>query len=325
MAHHADDGFLVEELHAFASQLGDVDQRLGVWILVNQRVGNIQGAASGINDVHGSEVLVLRTDADDLLDHLDGIGILGVETSNEGVGLASLDHHHAEVVALEHLVVGFLEGVALTLALLGQDVGVALTAFLLRGVAQVDNLYAVDVQIERLGELGDDLVVAQQDGVADALGVSLHSGFEHGGVDGFGKDHTLGVSSSGGVELLGEFGLLTQQDGQRPLVLVPILDGLAGHTTVDGCLGDSSRNLRDEAWVNRLGNEIVASEVQVVNLIDVVHHIGHGLLGQVGNGVHGSQLHLFVDGGGMNVQGSAEDVGEANDVVDLVGIVRATG
>ena len=53
---------------------------------------------------------------------------------------ACLDHHHTEVVALEHLIVGLLEGVAVALALLGEDAGITLAALLLGGMAQIDNL-----------------------------------------------------------------------------------------------------------------------------------------------------------------------------------------
>ena len=89
-------------------------------------------------------MLVLRTDADDLLHHLHRVGVLSVETCDESVGLACLHHHHAKVVALEHLVVGFLESVAFALALLSEDTGVTLPALLLRGMAQIDNLDAFE-------------------------------------------------------------------------------------------------------------------------------------------------------------------------------------
>ena len=90
--------------------------------------------------MHGSEMLVFRTDTDDLINYLDGIRVFGVETCDECIGLACLYHHHAKVVALEHLVISLLEGVAFTLTLLCEDAGITLTAFLLGGMAQIDNL-----------------------------------------------------------------------------------------------------------------------------------------------------------------------------------------
>ena len=180
--------------------------------------------------------------------------------------------------------------------LLCQEMGETLTALLLVGVAQVDHLDTFEAQLQLLGHLGNDLVVAQQNGLADTLGLGLYGSFQHGGVNGLGKDYTLWMSSSGGVELLGELGLLTQQDTQRTLVSIPVVNRLSGHTALDGCLGNGCRHLGDKTWVNRFGNEVVAAEMQVVHLVDVVHHIGNGQLCQVGNGMNGRQLHLFVDG-----------------------------
>ena len=110
--------------------------------------------------MHSAEVLVLRTDTDYLLGYLGRVRVLGVETSNKGIGLARLNHHHTEIVALEHLIVGLLIGVAVALTLLSEDSGIALTTLLLVGVTQVDNLDAVQREVKALGEFHDYLVVA---------------------------------------------------------------------------------------------------------------------------------------------------------------------
>ena len=60
-------------------------------------------------------------------------------------------------------------------------------------------------------------------------------------------------------------------------------------------------------------------------MINVVDHVGNGLLGEVGDGIDCSHLHLLVDGGGVHVECSAEDVRESDDVVYLVRIVAASG
>ena len=46
---------------------------------------------------------------------------------------------------------------------------------------------------------------------------------------------------------------------------------------------------------------------------------------QIGDGAHGRDLHRLVDRRGADIERAAEDVGEAQDVVDLVGIVGAPG
>ena len=127
-----------------------------------------------------------------------------------------------------------------------------------------------------------------------------------------------------GIEFLCEFRLLTQQDAERVLVGIPVLDLLTGHTALDGGLSHCRRHLGDESRIDGLWNEVVASEGEVVHMIDIIDHIRHGLLGQVGNGMYGSQFHLLVDGLGMHVESTAEDIGEADYIVYLVGIVGTT-
>ncbi len=46
---------------------------------------------------------------------------------------------------------------------------------------------------------------------------------------------------------------------------------------------------------------------------------------KLGDGAHGSELHRLIDGRGGDVERAAEDVGKAEDVVDLIGIIRAPG
>ena len=140
VAHHTDDGLLVEEAYSGGSELGNVDKGVGIGILVHQRIGDVIGALGRVDDMHGSEVLVFRTDTDDLVDYLDGIGVFCIKASDEGVSFACLDHHHTEVVAFEHLIIGLLEGIAVALTLLGEDVGITLTTFLFGGMAQIHDL-----------------------------------------------------------------------------------------------------------------------------------------------------------------------------------------
>ena len=62
--------------------------------------------------------------------------------------------------------------------------------------------------------------------------------------------------------------------------------------------------------------------VAVVGPGDLVRHV---LAGQLRQGLGRGQLHLHVDGTSPHIQGAAEDVGKAQDVVDLIGIVRTAG
>ena len=51
----------------------------------------------------------------------------------------------------------------------------------------------------------------------------------------------------------------------------------------------------------------------------------HRLFGQLADRMYGSNLHLFIDACSAYVQSTTEDEGEAQYVVYLVRIIRATG
>ena len=118
-----------------------------------------------------------------------------------------------------------------------------------------------------------------------------------------------------------KYRLLAKQLHQAVFVRIPIGYAFPCHTTFHRSLSHSSRNLGDKAWVYGFGDEIEWSESKVVNTIDVVNHIGNRLFGQVGNGMHSSHFHFFVDGCGVYIECTTEDIGETNNVVYLVGIV----
>ncbi len=53
------------------------------------------------------------------------------------------------------------------------------------------------------------------------------------------------------------------------------------------------------------------------------HLVGGRLLGQRRDGLDGGELHRLVDRGGADIERAPENIGEAQDIVDLVGIIRA--
>ena len=123
------------------------------------------------------------------------------------------------------------------------------------------------------------------------------------------------------MELAGELGLLTEQLAQSLLVLLPVGDRSAGYTTFHGSLGYGSRNLGNQTWVYWLWNEVLRAECKIVYVVNVVNYIWHRLLGQICDGMNGSHLHLFVDGTGVNVECTTEDIWETDNIVNLVWIV----
>src|SRR5690554_6542463 len=101
--------------------------------------------------------------------------------------------------------------------------------------------------------------------------------------------------------------------------------GQTGHTAVDGSLGYCSGHLLDQTRIHRLGNDVFATEFQIQTAVGLHDVIRHRLLGQLANRVHSGDLHFLVDAGCTNIQRTTEDEGEAQYVVDLVGVVGTTG
>ena len=107
------------------------------------------------------------------------------------------------------------------------------------------------------------------------------------------------------------------------LVAFPVGDRCAGYTAFHSSLGYGCTHLCDKAWVYRFWNEVFRTEGQVVDVVNIVHHIWNRLLGQIGDGMYGSHLHLLVDGTCVNIERTTEDVWESDHVVDLVWIIAA--
>ena len=138
-------------------------------------------------------------------------------------------------------------------------------------------------------------------GIGDALGVrgtrrTEHGPHEHAG----GREHAL----------------------QLPTVGVHVLDGPRGHARGGGRSGHGRRDAQDQARVEGLRDEVVGPEHQLLAGVGVGHFFADLGLGQVGDLAHAGELHRVGDLGGAAVQRAAEDVREAQDVVDLVRVVR---
>src|SRR5215472_10562552 len=84
---------------------------------------------------------------------------------------------------------------------------------------------------------------------------------------------------------------------------------LPRHTGLDRGPADAVGDGPDHVLVEDAGDDVLFRQV---------------LLGDdVGDGPGGGQLHRLVDLPGSHIQGAAEDAGERQQVVDLVGVVRA--
>ena len=268
--------------------------------------------------MHCGECAVLVADADHLLGYLDGIRILGVKTGDERVGVSRLYHHHTEVVALVHLVVGLFKGVALSCALLCEVLSVSSAAALLLVSAHVDDLHARKVEFQTIGDTSQAIGITKKNRMANTLLLGLYGSFHHCRMTTLGEDHTLRMQCCCSMQGACEFGLLPQHLAKMILISIPVLNWRAGYATLYGSFSHGGTNLCNQTRIHRLRDEIFRSECQVIDMVNLVYDIGNRLLGQVGNGIDSRHLHLFVDSFSVNVESTAEDIWEADNIVDLL-------
>ena len=220
---------------------------------VEQRVGQEERPLLRVEDVHGPDVVQARTDANHVLRGLHRVGILGVHACNQRIGLARFHHHHAEVVAFVHLFVCLVIRYPLAAFLRSQRLRVAYAAAFFAVVAQVDNLYPGQVDAVFLGHVGYLFLVAQQDGVANALGASLLGGFQHIDVVRLGEHHPLRVEAGFVVKAAQHGVVVPHALHQFAFVCRPVGDVLTRHARLHGRPRHRRSHRGKQARVERLG------------------------------------------------------------------------
>ena len=83
--------------------------------------------------------------------------------------------------------------------------------------------------------------------------------------------------------------------------------------------------MQEHAWIERFGDNILTAEFDLFSSVGFTDRIGYIFFSEFGKSFDRCQLHLIVDGAGVCVECTAEKEGEAEHVVDLVIVVRATG
>ena len=100
------------------------------------------------------------------------------------------------------------------------------------------------------------------------------------------------------------------------------LMGLFATPVAAAACGDRGRDVQEHAPVERLRDEVLAAELEALHAVGAGDGVRHVLLREVREGLRGGELHRLVDLRRAAVERAAEDEREAEDVVDLVRIVR---
>ena len=172
-------------------------------------------------------------------------------------------------------------------------------------------------------ELGFYVILAAYDeGTAHARALILDGGAQHAGIIAFGEDHCRLILTGAGVEAAQDAGCRVHPRFEGGLISVHINDRAAGDACVHTCLGDGGRDHINQARVKRCRDDVVAPEAELfaIGHCDFVRDI---LARQFGQRFGAGDFHFVVDGASVDIERAAEEIGEAEDVVHLIGIIRA--
>src|SRR6185503_3565650 len=139
----------------------------------------------------------------------------------------------------------------------------------------------------------------------------------------FGEDDALRVAD-GAIHQPAHDAARTAQPHLEPFTIVVEIDEVVRRARGDRRPRDRRRNPQQHARIEREGNEILGAEAHVLKTVQRRDRVRHVLLGEQRECTRRRHLHLFIDFGRADIQRAAENEREAEDVVDLIGIVAAS-
>jgi hypothetical protein len=133
----------------------------------------------------------------------------------------------------------------------------------------------------------------------------------------FGKDDALPVFLRPDDDRAHDFAAATEARFELVAIRIEV-DLDSGDARLHRRFGHGRRLPGENPRIERTGNDVVGTESHGVDSIGPHDGVGNVLLGEIGEGVGGGELHLHVDRARADVEGAPEDEGEAEDVVHLV-------
>ena len=105
----------------------------------------------------------------------------------------------------------------------------------------------------------------------------------------------------------------------------PIGDRAGGNTTFHRRARHRRCDFRDQARIERFGDQIILAESGSGFTVCHRHDVGLLGLGKFGNGIYRRELHRFIDRRRTDIERTAKDERKTKHIVHLVGIVGTTG
>ena len=253
---------------------------------------------------------------------IEGHGEISGEAGHQPIGI--IQRHHASgkhVAVLVHKTLAVTEQEAVALQAFIQEIGIIDVSV---GYPRVENLDIL-MQLQAVGHqsLFDFRFAADENGGAQSCGCKTVGGADHAILLTFGKHHTLGL----GLDLI-EDGLQRSGNWIKPRrqlggVFVHIGKMLARHPGFHRGFCNGDRNPGDQPGIKRHRNKILRPKGQARAVIGCGHFVGHIFTRQARQRLGCGDLHLFIDGAGPDIKCSPEYIREPQDIVYLVGIIRA--
>ena len=108
-------------------------------------------------------------------------------------------------------------------------------------------------------------------------------------------------------------------------IRIEIGDRTARHGALHRGARDGGRDLQDQTRIERFWDDVVGTKDRGGAAVSGRDHLARLHTRELRDGFYRGDLHRLVDRGRIHVQRATEDEREAEDVVDLVRIVRAPG
>ena len=292
---HGDTRCHVEAASHVGRAQGDLDQVFRRGLDVDAGVGQeVDLALARDHGVAAGNPVQALAHADDLQGGTNRVGKMLRDTGDERVGIAHVDHHRAEDIAIVDQSAGFQQGHAPTLAQAKQflDVGFAMV----RG-SGIDDLHAFQIHTQLLRAALNLGRLPEKNGIANLFFDQHVTGAQDFLVVAFGKYNLLwirlGLVNHGARDFVG-----LAQSSLKLGAIGKQIDGLLSHSAAHGGFGYGRRLPHQNARIKGLGNEIFAPELQPRHTVGAANRIRHIFFGEIGKRMRGGQLHLFVDGSG---------------------------
>ena len=302
-----------------------LDGNLGNLFRIGQlryrRVGDNNRAAARQHQRHADHAMA-GLGVNDAAHFLKADREIAGDAGDHRVGVANRHHGRAKAVAvLVYQALAVAVEKALALQPLVEKLRVDNIAVRQAGVVNLD-VFFIEINARRVGHRMHTLFAPHNNSRAHALIGEGHRRADDLLFLALGKYDALGETADALNNALQHAGDRIAPRRQLRLIGLHVGDGFTRHACLHRGFGDGDRNDMDKARVERHGNDIVAAKARARALIGGSDLVGHILARQGGKRVGGGDLHFHVDGGGAHIQRAAENIGKAQNIIDLVGVVR---